>query len=125
MRLPDLWAGMGRAVNNLVAALVTNGSVTLLLAGRSITLIVLMLVLFVAAILLPLTNAQYNPAAGGMIAALIAGAFFAWMERQIRKVMPNALDTFLSPLLVLIIGAFALMLVQQKGDTSLAQKSDL
>ena len=38
-----------------------------------------------------------------MIAALIAGAFFAWMERQIRKVMPNALDTFLSPLLVLII----------------------
>ena len=48
-----------------------------------------------------------------MIAALIAGAFFAWMERQIRKVMPNALDTFLSPLLVLIIGAFALMLVIQ------------
>ena len=43
------------------------------------------------AILLSLTNAQYNPAAGGMIAALIAGAFFAWMERQIRKVMPNAL----------------------------------
>ena len=33
MRLPDLWAGMGRAVNNLVAALVTNGSVTLLLAA--------------------------------------------------------------------------------------------
>lgn len=65
------------------------------------------------AILLPLTDAQYNPAAGGMIAALIAGAFFAWMERQIRKVMPNALDTFLSPLLVLIIGAFALMLVIQ------------
>ena len=52
MRLPDLWAGMGRAVNNLVAALVTNGSVTLLLAGRSITLIVLMLVLFVAASIL-------------------------------------------------------------------------
>ena len=65
------------------------------------------------AILLPLTSAQYNPAAGGMIAALIAGAFFAWMERQIRKIMPNALDTFLSPLLVLIIGAFALMLVIQ------------
>lgn len=54
-----------------------------------------------------------SAALGGMIAALIAGAFFAWMERQIRKVMPNALDTFLSPLLVLIIGAFALMLVIQ------------
>lgn len=64
-------------------------------------------------ILLPLTNAQYNPAAGGMIAALIAGAFFAWMEKKIRKVMPSVLDTFLSPLLVLIIGAFALMLVIQ------------
>jgi len=52
MRMPDLWAGMGRAVNNLVAALVTNGSVALLLSGRSITLIVLMLVLFVAASIL-------------------------------------------------------------------------
>lgn len=66
-----------------------------------------------SAILLPLTGAEYNPAAGGMIAALIAGAFFAWLERHIRKVMPNLLDTFLSPLLVLIIGAFALMLVIQ------------
>ncbi len=66
-----------------------------------------------AAILLPLTGAAYNPAAGGMIAALIAGAFFALLERQIRKVMPSVLDTFLSPLLVLIIGAFALMLVIQ------------
>lgn len=66
-----------------------------------------------AAIILPLVNAQYNPAAGGMIAALIAGAFFAWMEKNIRKVMPGILDTFLTPLLVLIIGAFALMLVIQ------------
>lgn len=40
------------------------------------------------AILLPLTGAAYNPAAGGMIAALIAGAFFAFLEKKIRKVMP-------------------------------------
>lgn len=65
------------------------------------------------AILLPLTNAAYNPAAGGMIAALIAGAFFAVLERQIRKVMPDMLDTFISPLLVLLIGALAMMLVIQ------------
>lgn len=65
------------------------------------------------AILLPITNVAYNPAAGGMIAALIAGAFFAVLERQIRKVMPDMLDTFLSPLLVLLIGAFAMMLVIQ------------
>ena len=37
MRIPDLWAGMGRAVNNLVAALITNSSVTLLLSGRNLT----------------------------------------------------------------------------------------
>lgn len=65
------------------------------------------------AILLPLTGAAYNPAAGGMIAALIAGAFFAVLEQRIRKIMPNTLDTFLSPLLVLIIGSFAMMLVIQ------------
>lgn len=65
------------------------------------------------AILLPLTNAAYNPAAGGMIAALIAGAFFAFLEKQIRKIMPSILDTFLTPLCVLIIGAFAMMLVIQ------------
>lgn len=49
------------------------------------------------AILLPLTNAAYNPAAGGMIAALIAGAFFAFLEKQVRKIMPSILDTFLTP----------------------------
>ena len=48
MRIPDLWAGMGRAVNNLVAALITNSSVTLLLSGRNLTLVIFMLVLFVA-----------------------------------------------------------------------------
>lgn len=65
------------------------------------------------AILLPLTNAAYNPAAGGMIAALIAGAFFAFLEKQVRKIMPSILDTFLTPLCVLIIGAFAMMLIIQ------------
>lgn len=73
------------------------------------------------AILLPLTNAAYNPAAGGMIAALIAGAFFAFLEKKIRKVMPSVLDTFLSPLLVLIIGAFAMMLVIQPLGAFLTQ----
>ncbi len=74
-----------------------------------------------SAILLPLTNAAYNPAAGGMIAALIAGAFFAFLEKNIRKVMPSVLDTFLSPLLVLIIGAFSMMLVIQPLGAFLTQ----
>ncbi len=66
-----------------------------------------------AAILLPLTGAAYNPSVGGMVAALIAGAFFAWLERLLHKIMPSLLDAFLTPLLVLIIGSFALVLVIQ------------
>jgi PTS system sucrose-specific IIC component len=73
------------------------------------------------AILLPLTNAVYNPAAGGMIAALIAGAFFAFIEKKIRKVMPNILDTFITPLLVLIVGSFAMILVIQPVGAWLTQ----
>lgn len=70
-----------------------------------------------SAVLLPLTNAQYNPAAGGMIAALIAGAFFALLECLVHKMMPNMLDAFLTPLTVLVVGVFALVLVIQPiGD---------
>lgn len=36
MRLPSLWAGMGRAMNNVSAALITNGSVALLATGNSL-----------------------------------------------------------------------------------------
>ena len=64
-------------------------------------------------ILLPMTGAVYNPANGGLIAALIAGVFFAWLEKKIRKVMPNLIDTFISPLLVFIIGAIAIVVVIQ------------
>ena len=48
MRLPSLWAGMGRAMNNVSAALITNGSVALLSTGNSLAAIVIALVLFVA-----------------------------------------------------------------------------
>lgn len=64
-------------------------------------------------VILPLTNAVYNAAAGGMLAALIAGAFFAFLEKNVRKVMPDILDTFISPLLVLIIGGLLMVLVIQ------------
>ena len=46
--LPSLWAGMGRAMNNVSAALITNGSVALLATGNSLAAIVIALVLFVA-----------------------------------------------------------------------------
>lgn len=97
--------GGSAALGGIAGAMcIANASMPLLAAGAADP---------AQAILLPITNAAYNPAAGGMIAALIAGAFFAVLERQIRKVMPNALDTFISPLLVLIIGSFAMMLVIQ------------
>lgn len=68
------------------------------------------------AILLPITNAAFNPAAGGLMAALIAGAFFAFLEKKIRKHMPDMIDTFISPLLVLIIGGIiALLVIQPLG----------
>ena len=48
MPTPALWAGMGRAMNNVSAALITNGSVALLATGNSLAAIVIALVLFVA-----------------------------------------------------------------------------
>ena len=64
-------------------------------------------------IMLPMTGAAYNPGNGGLIAALIAGVFFAWLEKKIRKVMPSIIDTFVSPLLVLIVGSLAIVIVIQ------------
>lgn len=64
-------------------------------------------------ITLPMTGAPYNPANGGLIAALIAGAVLAWLEKKVRRVMPKLIDTFASPLLVLLIGAFAIIMVIQ------------
>ncbi|GLC83238.1 PTS transporter subunit EIIC [Lacrimispora brassicae] len=69
-----------------------------------------------AQILLPITNTVFNPASGGLLAALIAGAFFAFLEKNIRKRMPDLIDTFVSPLLVLIIGGIlALLIIQPLG----------
>ncbi len=64
-------------------------------------------------ILLPFINQQYNPAAGGMLAALVAGILFALLERAVRKLMPELLDTFATPLVVLLAGVFVLVLVIQ------------
>jgi PTS system sucrose-specific IIC component len=62
---------------------------------------------------IPLTNTVFNPAAGGLLAALIGGMFFALIERQIRKIMPDMLDTFFTPLLTVIIGSLVALLVLQ------------
>lgn len=64
-------------------------------------------------ILMPLTDAAFNPAAGGLIAAVIGGFIFAMIEVQLRKVMPEILDTFFTPLITLIIGAFLMLFIFQ------------
>ena len=48
MRLPSLWAGMGRAMNNVSNTRSSVGSVALLATGNSLAAIVIALVLFVA-----------------------------------------------------------------------------
>ena len=66
-----------------------------------------------ASVILPFTNSVFNPAAGGLLAALISGMFFAILERQIRKFMPDILETFFTPLLTVIIGGIITLLVLQ------------
>lgn len=48
MKIPELWAGMGRAMNNITAALIANPVLALLSSDSSIAVIVLVLFLFVA-----------------------------------------------------------------------------
>lgn len=48
MKVPKLWAGMGRAVNNMTAAVIANPVLLLLSSDRNLVTIVLILVLFVA-----------------------------------------------------------------------------
>ncbi len=66
-----------------------------------------------APVLLPLTGKVFNPGAGGLLAALIAGIFFAYLEKWIRKFMPTILDTFFTPLLTVIIGSLVALIVLQ------------
>lgn len=66
-----------------------------------------------ADVLLPLTGEVFNPGAGGLLAALFAGIFFAYLERWIRKWMPNILDTFFTPLLTVIFGSLIALIVLQ------------
>ena len=47
MRIPELWAGMGRAVNNISAAVIANFVLTLLSSDSNLAVIILVLVLFV------------------------------------------------------------------------------
>lgn len=66
-----------------------------------------------AQVLLPSTGAAYNPTMGGLVAALLAGALFAWFERRLHKVVPNLVDTFVTPLVVLVVGGILIVAALQ------------
>ena len=53
------------------------------------------------------------PGRGGVIAVLLAVAFSCWLERKVRKFVPEMLDLFLTPLIVVLVAGFAALLVLQ------------
>ena len=66
-------------------------------------------------------TSAFNTAAGGLLAALICGIFFAWLERSFRKVVPGVLDTFLTPLLTVVVGSIVAVMVLQPAGAFLTQ----
>jgi len=56
------------------------------------------------------------PGRGGIIAVLLVVAFSSWLEKKIRKFIPEILDLFITPLLTIIIAGFiALIALQPLG----------
>lgn len=64
-------------------------------------------------IILPITNAPFNPATGGILAAVFTGAMIAFIEKRVRRIVPDVLDMFLTPLITLLLSAFISLLVLQ------------
>lgn len=46
------------------------------------------------------------PGRGGIVAVLLVVAFSSWLEKKLRKIVPDTLDLFLTPLLVILISTF-------------------
>lgn len=53
------------------------------------------------------------PGRGGIIAVLLVVAFSSWLEKKLRKVIPETLDLFLTPLIVILVSAFAALFALQ------------
>ena len=79
MKAPELWAGMGRAVNNITAAVIANLVLTLLSSGSSIAVIVLVLFLFVA---VSIVAAAYTFQKKAFMEKLITDASDAVSEKE-------------------------------------------
>lgn len=64
-------------------------------------------------IVLPFVNMSYDYAVGGIIAAVLTGITFAYIERYVRRFVPETVDMFVTPLLTLLIGGFISVLAFQ------------
>lgn len=53
------------------------------------------------------------PGQGGIIAVLLVVSFSSWLERQVRKHIPEILDLFLTPLITVLVAGFAAIFVLQ------------
>lgn len=53
------------------------------------------------------------PGRGGIIAVLLVTAFSSWLEKNVRPRVPELLELFLTPLLVILISTFAAILFLQ------------
>lgn len=53
------------------------------------------------------------PGRGGIIAVILVAALGAWLEKKLHRLVPEMLDLFVTPLLVLLIAGFAALFVLQ------------
>ena len=60
-----------------------------------------------------LGNFSLVPGRGGIIAVLLVTALAAWLEKRLHRLVPEMLDLFLTPLLVLLLAGFAALFVLQ------------
>lgn len=70
-------------------------------------------------ITLPMTGGVYKPGNGGLIAAIIAGAIFAWVEKKIRRYIPDIIESFACPVLVLVLAGISMLVVIQPVSDAL------
>ena len=53
------------------------------------------------------------PGRGGVLAVILVVAFSSWLEKKLHKIVPEILDLFLTPLLVIVISSFAAIVILQ------------
>lgn len=66
--------------------------------------------------MLNLFNIDLLAGRGGIVAVLLVVAFSSWLENKLHKIVPQILDLFLTPLLVILLATFpALFILQPLG----------